>query len=30
MRRERDSLGVKALPDDALYGIFTQRARETT
>jgi fumarate hydratase class II/aspartate ammonia-lyase len=29
MRRERDSLGVKAVPDRALYGIFTQRARET-
>jgi len=29
MRRERDSLGEKAVPDDALYGIFTQRARET-
>src|SRR5712692_10320283 len=29
MRRERDSLGVKAVPARALYGIFTQRARET-
>src|SRR5712692_336211 len=29
MRRERDSLGVKAVPSRALYGIFTQRARET-
>ncbi len=29
MRRERDSLGEKAVPDAALYGIFTQRARET-
>ncbi|MBI4590340.1 MAG: aspartate ammonia-lyase [Candidatus Rokubacteria bacterium] len=28
-RIERDSLGVKAVPADALYGIFTQRARET-
>src|SRR5262249_15058644 len=29
MRRERDSLGAKAVPSRALYGIFTQRARET-
>jgi aspartate ammonia-lyase len=29
MRRERDALGVKSLPTRALYGIFTQRARET-
>jgi len=29
MRRERDSLGAKAVPTRALYGIFTQRARET-
>jgi fumarate hydratase, class II len=29
MRRERDSLGAKAVPARALYGIFTQRARET-
>lgn len=29
MRRERDSLGIKAVPERALYGIFTQRARET-
>jgi aspartate ammonia-lyase len=29
MRRERDSLGAKTLPTRALYGIFTQRARET-
>ncbi|HET9488606.1 MAG TPA: aspartate ammonia-lyase [Methylomirabilota bacterium] len=29
MRRERDSLGVRAVPSRALYGIFTQRARET-
>lgn len=29
MRRERDSLGEKLVPDRALYGIFTQRARET-
>ena len=28
-RLERDSLGVKAVPADALYGAFTQRARET-
>jgi fumarate hydratase class II/aspartate ammonia-lyase len=28
-RLERDSLGVKAVPRRALYGIFTQRARET-
>ncbi|HEY7363841.1 MAG TPA: aspartate ammonia-lyase [Methylomirabilota bacterium] len=28
-RRERDSLGVKAIPARALYGVFTQRARET-
>jgi aspartate ammonia-lyase len=28
-RRERDSLGVKAVPARALYGIFTQRASET-
>ena len=28
MRRERDALGVKAVPTRALYGIFTQRARE--
>jgi len=28
-RRERDSLGVKAVPARALYGIFTQRAAET-
>ena len=29
MRRERDGLGAKAVPSRALYGIFTQRARET-
>ena len=29
MRRERDALGVKSVPTRALYGIFTQRARET-
>src|SRR5918999_1413821 len=29
MRRERDSLGAKAVPSRALYGAFTQRARET-
>jgi aspartate ammonia-lyase len=29
MRRERDALGVKLVPTRALYGIFTQRARET-
>src|SRR5437667_10662924 len=29
MRRERDGLGAKAVPPRALYGIFTQRARET-
>jgi aspartate ammonia-lyase len=29
MRRERDSLGVRAVPSRALYGVFTQRARET-
>ncbi len=29
MRRERDSLGEELVPDRALYGIFTQRARET-
>jgi aspartate ammonia-lyase len=28
-RLERDSLGTKAVPADALYGIFTQRALET-
>ncbi len=28
-RRERDSLGARAVPSRALYGIFTQRARET-
>ncbi len=28
MRRERDSLGAKAVPTRALYGVFTQRARE--
>ncbi len=28
-RVERDSLGAKALPADALHGIFTERARET-
>src|SRR5262249_1786514 len=28
-RLERDSLGAKAVPAGALYGIFTQRARET-
>jgi len=28
-RRERDSLGIKAVPAAALYGIFTERARET-
>ena len=28
-RIERDSLGAKAVPAGALYGIFTQRARET-
>jgi aspartate ammonia-lyase len=29
MRRERDSLGVKAVPERALWGAFTQRALET-
>src|SRR5581483_11297166 len=29
MRRERDSLGARTVPARALYGIFTQRARET-
>src|SRR5207249_392319 len=29
IRRERDSLGVKDVPARALYGAFTQRARET-
>ncbi|MEX2147788.1 MAG: aspartate ammonia-lyase [Candidatus Rokuibacteriota bacterium] len=29
VRRERDSLGVKAVPARALFGIFTQRASET-
>ena len=29
IRIERDSLGARAVPADALYGIFTQRARET-
>jgi aspartate ammonia-lyase len=29
IRRERDSLGVKAVPARALFGIFTQRASET-
>lgn len=29
MRRERDALGAKAVPTRALYGAFTQRARET-
>jgi len=29
VRLERDSLGVKAVPAGALYGIFTQRAAET-
>jgi aspartate ammonia-lyase len=29
MRRERDALGAKAVPRRALYGAFTQRARET-
>jgi aspartate ammonia-lyase len=29
MRRERDSLGAKSVPARALYGIFTERARET-
>jgi aspartate ammonia-lyase len=29
LRIERDSLGTKAVPADALYGVFTQRARET-
>ncbi len=29
MRLERDSLGAKAVPAGALYGIFTQRAWET-
>src|SRR3989441_4752188 len=28
MRRERDSLGAKAVPSRALYGSFPQRARE--
>jgi aspartate ammonia-lyase len=28
-RRERDSLGAKDVPARALYGVFTQRARET-
>jgi aspartate ammonia-lyase len=28
-RVERDSLGPKEVPADALYGVFTQRARET-
>src|SRR2546428_6934658 len=27
-RRERDSLGAKDVPGRALYGVFTQRARE--
>src|SRR5437762_1849195 len=29
LRREADSLGEKAVPRSALYGLFTQRARET-
>jgi fumarate hydratase class II len=29
MRRERDSLGAHPVPTRALYGLFTQRARET-
>src|SRR5437762_1461355 len=29
LRRESDSLGEKAVPRSALYGLFTQRARET-
>ncbi len=29
MRRERDSLGAGAVPARALYGLFTQRARDT-
>jgi fumarate hydratase, class II len=29
VRFERDSLGVKAVAADALYGVFTARARET-
>jgi aspartate ammonia-lyase len=29
MRRERDSLGAKLVPSRALYGLFTERARET-
>ncbi len=29
MRRERDSLGIKAVPERALWGVFTQRALET-
>ncbi|MBM3222058.1 MAG: hypothetical protein FJZ38_25910, partial [Candidatus Rokubacteria bacterium] len=28
-RVERDSLGLKRVPAAALYGVFTQRARET-
>jgi len=28
MRRERDALGVRLVPTRALYGIFTERARE--
>ena len=26
MREEKDSLGVKTVPDDALYGIHTARS----
>ena len=29
LRRESDSLGVKDVPRRALYGVFTERARET-
>jgi aspartate ammonia-lyase len=29
LRRERDSLGTKLVPARALYGVFTERARET-
>jgi aspartate ammonia-lyase len=29
MRRERDSLGIMAVPERALWGAFTQRALET-
>ncbi|MBI2217231.1 MAG: aspartate ammonia-lyase [Candidatus Rokubacteria bacterium] len=29
IRQERDSLGTKAVPAEALYGVFTRRALET-